>query len=320
MPARMSIETLAIILIAISIGAFAKGLTGIGLPGISIPILTGFLGVEHAVVVMTIPVAVSNVVIVWSYRGLASAVPGLGLVVACAAVGAVIGAYGLVAFDDRVLLWIMVIWLAAFLIHRAISPDFRLEGRAARVAAPFLAVAAGIAQGATGISGPVIATWIHSYRLQAEAYVFGVSALFLAVSAGHLAAGQGNRNLGTLRPNGEVEAAPRIVETGEHGLRFAGQGRPDGGADGKGRHVVEGACVGNDGVGAQIHRLVSGRVAAGERRRQFQIHEAGARRVGVAVADPHQIGLVGAVEDAGDLELDPPARLCRKAVGITGQG
>jgi hypothetical protein len=187
----MSIETLAIILTAISIGAFSKGLTGIGLPGISIPILTGFLGVEHAVVVMTIPVAVSNVVIVWSYRRLASAVPGLGLVVACAAVGAVIGAYGLVVLDDRVLLWIMVIWLAAFLIHRAISPNFRLEGRAARIAAPFLAVAAGIAQGATGISGPVIATWIHSYRLQAEAYVFGVSALFLAVSAGHLAAVSG---------------------------------------------------------------------------------------------------------------------------------
>ena len=33
----------------------------------------------------------------------------------------------------------------------------------------------------------MIATWIHSYRLQAETYVFGVSALFLAVSAGHLA-------------------------------------------------------------------------------------------------------------------------------------
>jgi uncharacterized membrane protein YfcA len=183
----MSLETYLIVFTAISVGAFSKGLTGIGLPMISIPILAGFLGVEHAVVVMTIPVAVSNLVIVWSYRRLAALVPGLGLALVCAAAGAVLGAYGLVVLDDRVLLWIMTIWLAIYLIHRAVNPDFRLEGRAARIASPILAAGAGVSQGATGMSGPVIATWIHSYRLQAETYVFGVSALFLAVSAGHLA-------------------------------------------------------------------------------------------------------------------------------------
>ena len=73
----MSFETLAIILVAISIGAFSKGLTGIGLPTIAIPILAGFLGVEHAVVVMTIPVAASNVVIVWSYRRMWKMMPGV---------------------------------------------------------------------------------------------------------------------------------------------------------------------------------------------------------------------------------------------------
>ena len=44
---------------------------------------------------------------------------------------------------------------------------------------------------ATGMSAPVIATWIHSYRLQAETYVFGVSALFLAISGAHLVAVSG---------------------------------------------------------------------------------------------------------------------------------
>jgi uncharacterized membrane protein YfcA len=183
----MSIETLVIVFVAISIGAFAKGMVGIGLPMISIPILAGFIGVEHAVVVMTIPVWISNLVIVWSYRRLANLVPGLGLSLVCAASGAILGAYGLVVLDDRVLLWIMTIWLAVYLIYRAARPDFRLEGRASRIASPILAASAGVAQGATGMSGPFIATWIHSYRLQAETYVFGVSALFLAVSTGHLA-------------------------------------------------------------------------------------------------------------------------------------
>ena len=187
----MSIDTLAIIFTAISIGAFSKGLIGLGLPMISIPILAGFIGVEHAVVVMTIPVAVSNVVIVWSYRRLAEMVPGLWLALACAAAGAVLGAYGLVALDERVLLWIMTVWLAFYLVHRSVKPDFRLAGRAAHISSPILATAAGIAQGATGMSAPVIATWIHSYRLQAETYVFGVSALFLAISGAHLIAVSG---------------------------------------------------------------------------------------------------------------------------------
>ena len=184
----MSIETLAIVFVAISIGAFSKGLVGLGLPMISIPILAGFIGVEHAVVVMTIPVAVSNVVIVWSYRRLAEMVPGLSLALVCAAAGAAFGAYGLVAFDERVLLWIMTVWLAVYLVHRSVKSEFRLAGRAARIASPILATAAGIAQGATGMSAPLIATWIHSYRLQAEAYVFGVSALFLSISGAHLIA------------------------------------------------------------------------------------------------------------------------------------
>ena len=184
----MSIETLAIIFSAISIGAFSKGVVGLGLPMIAIPILAGFIGVEHAVVVMTIPVAVSNVVIVWSYRRHAEIVPGLWLALGCAAAGAVLGAYGLKALDERVLLWIMTFWLAVYLVHRAVKPEFRLAGRAVHIASPILATAAGVAQGATGMSAPVIATWIHSYRLQAEPYVFGVSALFLAVSSAHLVA------------------------------------------------------------------------------------------------------------------------------------
>ena len=205
----MSIETLAIVFVAISIGAFSKGLVGLGLPMISIPILAGFIGVEHAVVVMTIPVAASNLVIVWSYRRLAEMVPGLGLALACAAAGAALGAYGLVAFDERVLLWVMTVWLAVYLIYRSVKPEFRLAGRAARIASPILATAAGIAQGATGMSAPLIATWIHSYRLQAEAYVFGVSALFLSISGAHLIAVAGLRPVrpGT-RTAGTVGADP----------------------------------------------------------------------------------------------------------------
>ena len=187
----LSVDTLIIIFIAISLGSLAKGLIGIGLPLISIPILSSFLGVEHAVVVMTVPVFASNVWIVWSYRDLAQSVPGLKLALGMAAIGTIGGVYALANLDDTTLLYILTVWIALYLVILVLNPEFRLDGKAARRASPVLATCAGISQGATGISGPVISTWIHSYRLQNESYVFGVSVMFLAISTTHLFAVSG---------------------------------------------------------------------------------------------------------------------------------
>ena len=52
----MSYEALMIVLIAIALGSYFKGAVGIGLPTIAVPTLAAFLGAEHAIVVLTIPV------------------------------------------------------------------------------------------------------------------------------------------------------------------------------------------------------------------------------------------------------------------------
>jgi hypothetical protein len=72
------------------------------------------------------------------------------------------------------------------LIVLAFKPDFQLKGEAARRGAPILALVGGMCQGATGIAGPVIATWIHSYRLHSKTYVFAASLMFLAISGTHV--------------------------------------------------------------------------------------------------------------------------------------
>lgn len=49
---------------------------------------------------------------------------------------------------------------------------------ARRWAAPVGAVA-GVMQGAVGISGPIVSSWIHSYRLPRDAFVLSVTLMFL---------------------------------------------------------------------------------------------------------------------------------------------
>ncbi|HEX5325404.1 MAG TPA: sulfite exporter TauE/SafE family protein [Acetobacteraceae bacterium] len=178
----MNIESLAIVIAAFAAGAFAKGLTGIGLPTIAIPFLAGVIGAEQAVVTMAIPAFVSNIWICWGYRRMAPHVPKLGIALAFAAIGTMLGVYILSTLSNDVLIYLIIGWIALYLVNLLLNPDFRIQGRAATVASPLLALLAGISQGATGISGPVVATWIHSYRLEKEGYVFGVCVMFLCVS------------------------------------------------------------------------------------------------------------------------------------------
>jgi uncharacterized membrane protein YfcA len=187
----MNLESFVVVFVAIGLGAFSKGATGIGLPLIAIPIMAGFLGVEHAIVVMTIPVAASNIWLVWSYRKLATAIPGLPFMLVMAFIGTFLGTYVLATLDERALTYMLAAWIALYLGNMAINPNFRLRGRAALIGSPILAICAGISQGATGMSGPVIATWIHSYRLGNKTYVFGVAIMFLAISGAHVLAVSG---------------------------------------------------------------------------------------------------------------------------------
>ncbi|MBK17245.1 MAG: hypothetical protein CMM52_00190 [Rhodospirillaceae bacterium] len=182
----MGFEELTIVLTAIAIGSYFKGAVGIGLPTIAVPTLAAFIGVEHAIVVLTIPVAASNIWICWRYRKMTSDVPHLNISLICAAVGTASGTFVLASLTDNALLWLIIIWLGLYLLILAVKPDFQLKGKAAKRGAPALALFGGACQGATGIAGPVVATWIHSYRLQSKTYVFAASLMFLAISGTHV--------------------------------------------------------------------------------------------------------------------------------------
>jgi len=181
----MSYEALAIILAAIAAGSFFKGAIGIGLPIIAVPTLSTFLGVQHAVVVIIVPTFLTNIWIVWRYRKMAAGVPHLPISLIAASIGTIIGTFVLASLSDKGLLWLLIVWVAAYMVNLLFNPNFKLEGRMARIFAPVIAAFAGLSQGSTGIGGPVVATWMHSYRLESQVYVFAASILFLSISGTH---------------------------------------------------------------------------------------------------------------------------------------
>lgn len=173
---------LVVIVAAIAIGAFVKGATGGGLPQIAIPVMAVFLGVEHAVVVMAIPGVVANGLLVWSHRGEASATRHLPAMIGAGVVGAVVGTMLLKSLDGRVLSGVLALVVLGYIVLAVARPGFTLPEPVTRVGSGPVGLVAGGLQGATGISGPLLTTWLHGFGLPPRAYVLALSSLFFVFS------------------------------------------------------------------------------------------------------------------------------------------
>ncbi|HEY5608149.1 MAG TPA: sulfite exporter TauE/SafE family protein [Alphaproteobacteria bacterium] len=178
----MSIESLAIILIALAAGAVVKGITGLGLPLVAMPVLANFIGVQHAVAVMVFPGLASNTLLIHRQWAHARAMPELPALMISGVIGAVIGTWGLSSLDERLLSIAIAAMIALYLVLMVARPHARISPRVSRVLTPIVGLFAGLVQGATGISGPIIGTYLVAFRLEPAAYVFAAASTFQAMA------------------------------------------------------------------------------------------------------------------------------------------
>ncbi|MGH2750968.1 MAG: sulfite exporter TauE/SafE family protein [Actinomycetota bacterium] len=180
----MSIEldTILIIVAAMALGSFIKGATGQGLPQVAIPVMATFLGVEAAVVIMAIPGIITNTWLLWNYRQFYDRTRDLPTLLVTGTAGAVAGTILLDNLNENVLSFslagMIILYATIFFVH----PDLRLEPGVTRYTSPPLGLASGVLQGATGVSGPLLATYLHGYRLDKEVYVVSITTIFQVFS------------------------------------------------------------------------------------------------------------------------------------------
>jgi uncharacterized membrane protein YfcA len=175
---NVQVGTVLVIFAAFAAGSFIKGATGAGLPQVAIPVMAAFLGVEAAVVIMAIPGIVTNTWLLWNYREHFGETRDLPAILATGTVGAIVGTVLLDALDGDMLAFIVAGVVCLYAIVFFAHPEFRLGRDVTRYSAPPVGLASGVLQGATGMSGPLIATYLHSYRLQKEAYVVSITTVF----------------------------------------------------------------------------------------------------------------------------------------------
>ena len=157
----MNFLELLIVALAVILGSLVKGTTGLGLPLTAVPVIAFFVGVQDAVVIMAAPTAVSNAMLVREYRRELRFVRGLPSFAGLGAIGAVTGAWLLPRINDRLLFLLLALLLSGFLGWRFSSADPRWSPRIQKWGRIPVALTCGVAQGATGISGPLVAAWFQ---------------------------------------------------------------------------------------------------------------------------------------------------------------
>jgi uncharacterized membrane protein YfcA len=176
----MDLGDIVIVLAAVAIGFFAKGVTGLGGPMLAIPVLATMMGVEYAVAVIAIPGAFANAWLMIANRSAASDTRWfLVPMVVTGIVGTMLGVWLLLNIDDRAMMVILGVLILVYIGWYLFSHETKISDRTAkRLAAP-AGFAAGVLGGATGISAPVVGTYVHSLQLVRTAFVFAVALPFL---------------------------------------------------------------------------------------------------------------------------------------------
>lgn len=179
----MSGEALLVLVLASVFAAFVKGVTGLGYPLIVVPIATLVMGIEDAVVAVAIPNVVANLWLCWSERSARHETRDLPRLLVPGVVFAVVGTFALVNLPEEPLLGLLALTVLAFVVQFVRSPELRLAESFTHRWSPAVGAATGLVQGAVGASGPVIATWLHGYRLDKSAYVFSMTLIFALTGA-----------------------------------------------------------------------------------------------------------------------------------------
>ena len=181
-----SLELILIMALALGAGGVVKGATGMGLPLVATPVLAAFLGVAHAVAILTMPILVTNAWQIWQLRNEMKGLRFLPPLLVAGAVGVVVGVWVLTAVPERALAVVLAAILFLYIGLRLARPDFLIRERLGYWLAAPAGFVAGVLQGATGLSTPVGVTFIHALRKPRPQHIAAVSMMFLVFVIVHI--------------------------------------------------------------------------------------------------------------------------------------
>ncbi len=168
---------LALVFIVVAGASTVKGALGFGFPLVAVPLLATLLGPRVAVPLIAIPTLLSNVILL-SRGGVGRATGSLVLALAGTALGTIGGALLIKTLDPRLLSALVGGVALAYVLATAFRLTAGIAPSIGQRAAPVVGVLAGLMGGATGIFGPLLASYLHLLQLSKREFVFWITLMF----------------------------------------------------------------------------------------------------------------------------------------------
>lgn len=162
------------------LGGLSKGALGVGLPLLSIPVLSLYMSVPQAVVLLTVPIMVTNVWQAFQGGNLPRVMKEFWPMALALVVGLGLGTQLLVLLSERWLYVIMGLLVLTQPALRWLRPDFEMSTATRRRVGPALAFVGGLLGGTTGLFGPLIMAYLAMLRLDKDVFTATVAMLFAA--------------------------------------------------------------------------------------------------------------------------------------------
>ena len=169
--------------LAVLLAGATKGISGIGLPVVATPILAVLYDLPTAIAVAILPTALSDMPILYTYRSeWRQSFRFIPMIVAGTA-GILIGTQILIRVDQGILKATLGLSVLLFVAISWFHLLPRLSDRFATRWGAAAGLLAGILQGATGTSAPVITVFFYQLRLSRAAFLFLINVFFLTVDS-----------------------------------------------------------------------------------------------------------------------------------------
>jgi uncharacterized protein len=177
------IVSAAVVFLCLALGGVLKGATGAGAPILAVPAMAAFADVRFAVAVMLVPSLVSNVWQGWRFRAHLPRRGFAGRFSMAGGVGAVLGTVVLASLPHEALSLLVALAVFGYVGFRLLRAEWGLSFERARSLSVPVGAAAGLLQGASGISAPVTLSFLNAMRLERPVFIALVS-VFFAVMTG----------------------------------------------------------------------------------------------------------------------------------------
>jgi hypothetical protein len=174
----LGLPELLILVAGLAVAGLAKGTSGMGLPLIATPILAGVFGPRMAVTIVTIPIFVSNTLLLTQGFRRHGLLRGIVPLFVASAIGTAIGTLLLTSLDQRTFAILITAMVVIFLARgdRLLGDD--PAALRARILGPAICFVGGVLQGTTSIASPLVGSYLHAQRLPAADFVFMIAAIF----------------------------------------------------------------------------------------------------------------------------------------------